>query len=327
MSGGHGRRVNGATPHARHPPVRLGQSDTNGIHILPPSPAPSLTDRRARLLGILLIGLSTFVFGFSNVLAKWLTTEYPIGEALLIRSGFALILLLPFIRINDVIALARDNPWLHLLRMALGSIEIACFYIAVSQMQLADVSTFYLAAPILLTAISSVVLGERVGLARWMATLVGFAGVLIALRPSSGALSAPALVGLLGSTLYAIFLAVTRRLRGAPNTMLVMLQLVALMVCGLVTVPFAWTAPSWGGLGLMMVVGAIGVIGYFCVNRALQLAPASVVAPFQYLSIVWSIALGYLAFGDVPMLPTLVGAIIIMAAGGFILALERRGDG
>jgi drug/metabolite transporter (DMT)-like permease len=68
------------------------------------------------------------------------------------------------------------------------------------------------------------------------------------------------------------------------------------------------------------------VVGYFCVNRALQLAPASVVAPFQYLSIVWSIALGYLAFGDVPVLPTLVGAAIIIAAGGFILALERRGE-
>ena len=294
--------------------------------ILPPSPAPTMTDRRARLLGILLTGLSTFVFGFSNVLAKWLTTEYPIGEALLVRSSFALILLLPFIRIGDIIALARGNPWLHLLRMTLGSIEIACFYIAVSHLQLADVSAFYLAAPILLTAISALALGERVGLARWMATLCGFAGVLIALRPSTAALSAPALVGLLGSTLYAIFLAVTRRLRGAPNTMLVLLQLVALMICGLVTIPFAWTTPSWGGLGLMMVVGAIGVVGYFCVNRALQLAPASVVAPFQYLSIVWSITLGYLAFGDVPVWPTLIGSAIIIAAGGFILLLERRSD-
>ena len=286
--------------------------------------APPAADRRARLLGIFLIALSTFVFGFSNVLAKWLTTAYPIGEALLVRSGFALLLLLPFIKMADLAALTRGNPWLHVLRVALSSIEIACFYIAVSHLQLADVSTFYLAAPILLTAISAMTLGEQVGPARWGATLLGFAGVLIALRPSSAAFSAPALIGLLGSLLYAIFLAVTRRLRGAPNLILVAMQLAGLMICGLVTLPFAWTTPSWSGLGLMMVVGAIGVIGYFCVNRALQLAPASVVAPFQYLSIIWSIALGYLAFGDIPGLATLAGAALIIAAGALILLLERR---
>ena len=132
------------------------------------------------------------------------------------------------------------------------------------------------------------------------------------------------MIGLLGSLLYAIFLAVTRRLRGAPNLILVALQLAGLMICGLVSLPFAWTPPSMSGLGLMMVVGAIGVIGYFCVNRALQLAPASVVAPFQYLSIIWSIALGYIAFDDVPGLATLIGAGLIIVAGGFILLLEQR---
>ena len=282
-------------------------------------------DQRARLVGIALLAFSTFVFGFSNVLAKFLTHDYPIGEALLIRSGAGLLLILPFVRVKDLAAEARTSLWLHLLRMALSSVEIACFYWAVTRLQLADVTVFYLSTPILLTAIAALVLREQVGRARWLATLVGFAGVLIALRPSGDALSWPALVALSGSTIYAVFLTVTRSLRRAPNTVLVMLQLLALAVCGAVTVPFAWTPPSLGGFALMAIVGVIGIIGYVCVNRALQLAPASVVAPFQYLSIIWSVALGYIAFGDVPEPATIAGAVLIIAAGGFILFQERSG--
>ncbi len=288
------------------------------------APVLSAADHRNHLIGIGLLTFSTFVFGFSNVLAKYLTTEYPIGEALLIRSGFALLLLLPFIKVRDLAAEARTSLWLHLLRMVLSAVEIACFYWAVANMQLADVTTFYLSTPIMLTAMGALVLHERVDRGTWIATLMGFAGVIIALRPSTQALSWPALVALGGSFLYAIFLLITRRLRRAPSSVLVMLQLSALAICGVVTIPFEWTPPTLHGFTLMAVVGIFGIIGYFCVNRALQLAPASVVAPFQYLSIIWSIALGYLAFNDIPEPATIAGAALIIVAGGFILYRERR---
>jgi drug/metabolite transporter (DMT)-like permease len=289
--------------------------------------APPQTDARARLIGIALLAFSTFVFGFSNVLAKFLTHEYPIGEALLIRSGFGLLLILPFIRVRDIAIEARTSLWLHLLRMVLSAVEIVCFYWAVASLQLADVTAFYLSTPILLTAIAALALGERVDRARWIATLLGFAGVVIALQPSGAALSLHALVALLGSLLYAVFLTVTRRLRGTPNAMLVMLQLLALVITGAATTPFAWVTPSPGGFALMAGVGVIGIVGYVCVNRALQLAPASVVAPFQYLSIIWSVVLGYLAFGDVPEPHTMAGAALIIVAGGFILFQERARAG
>ncbi len=289
------------------------------------SEASAAAERRARLIGILLMALSTLVFSLNNAIAKYLTHAYPNGEALLVRSGFALLLLVPFIRLRDLRAAARTSPWLHLTRMVFSAVEISCFYWAVSLLQLAEVSTLYLAAPILLTAISAVALKERVGPARWGAALVGFAGVAVALRPSGSALSWPALVALGGSFIYAVFLAITRRVREASSTVLVALQLVALSLTGAMTLPFAWTPPSLAGFGLMAAVGVIGIAGYFCVNRGLQLAPASAVAPFQYLSIIWSIVLGYLAFGDVPEAPTLLGAALIVAAGGFILYRERRG--
>jgi drug/metabolite transporter (DMT)-like permease len=281
-------------------------------------------ERRSRLIGILLVSFSTLVFGLNNAIAKYLTHAYPNGEALAVRASFALLLLLPFVRLRDLKAAATTNPWLHLTRMLFSAVEIACFYWAVSLLQLAEVSTFYLATPILLTAISALALGERVGPWRWGATLIGFVGVLIALRPSGSALSWPALVALSGSLIYAIFLAITRRVREASSTVLVASQLVALSVAGTVTLPFAWTTPSLTGFALMAAVGAIGIIGYFCVNRGLQLAPASTVAPFHYLSIIWAVLLGYLAFGDIPETPTLIGAALIVAAGAFILYRERK---
>ena len=291
-----------------------------------PITLPASAERRTRLLGIGLFTLSTFIFGFSNVLAKWLTTSYPIGEALLIRSGFGILLLLPFLKLHEVISEVRQNPRMHAVRMVLTGIEIACFYWAVSFLQLADVTTFYLSVPVMLTAISALVLRERVNAARWVATVLGFIGVLIALRPTSGALSPPALIALFGCILYAIFLAITRRLRGAPSSVMVFLQLSAIVITGAVTIPFAWVTPNLASFGLMALVGMFGFCGYFCVNRALQIAPASVVAPFQYLSIIWSILLGYIVFSDVPETTTLAGAGLIMVAGGIILVQERKGS-
>ncbi len=279
--------------------------------------------RRSRLIGILLVTLSTLVFGFSNTLAKYLTRDYPIGEALAVRAGFALLLLLPFVRLESVVLALRAHPKLHLARMAISAVEICAFYLAVAVLPLADVSTFYLSSPILLTALGAITLGERVEPARWGATLVGFAGVLVALRPGSGTLSWASLIALSGAMLYAVFLTITRNLRSTPGKVMVALQLVALLLAGAVTLPFAFTMPSLAGLALMAGVGLIGVAGYFCINRGLQLAPASVIAPFQYLSIVWAMLLGYLAFGDVPDAPTLIGAALIVAAGAFILYRER----
>ncbi len=279
--------------------------------------------QRARLAGILLVSLSTLVFGFGNALAKYLTRDYPIGEALAVRAGFALLLLLPFVSPAGVVAALRANPRLHLLRMLISSIEIAAFYLAVAVLPLANVSTFYLSSPILLTALSAITLGERVDAARWIALLAGFAGVLVALRPGADTLSWASLIALTGAVLYAVFLTITRRLRATNGRVMVALQIAALFVAGAVTLPFAWTTPNPAALALMAGVGLLGMAGYFCINTALQRAPASVIAPFQYLSIVWAIVLGYLTFGDVPDAPTLIGAALIVAAGGFILYRER----
>jgi drug/metabolite transporter (DMT)-like permease len=285
--------------------------------------APRSPDARNHVLGIGLVVFSTLIFGFSNVLVKWSMTEYPVGEALFIRSVAALVLIAPFVRLRDLMAVARISPGTQLLRMTLSALEIGCYYWAIASLQLADVSAFYLSSPIMLTALSAVALRESVDRARWLAIAVGFAGVLVALRPSAQTVSLPACVALLGSAMYAVVLTTTRSLRRTPNRVLVATQLFSVAVAGAAAMPFAWVTPTWPALLLLSVVGMISISGSILLNRALQLAPASVVAPFQYASIIWAIVLGYAAFGDIPDLALLAGATIIIAAGLFILFRER----
>lgn len=315
------------TPQPGTPSIKVGQRSGGRQLVVPISEHPAggtAVDARMRLRGVAILLLSTAVFAFSNALAKWSAHAFPIGEALLFRSAVAVALISPFARPTAIALELRANPGLHLLRIAFSAGEVGCFYWALASLQLVDVTTFYLAAPILLTVIAAATLNERVGRARWLATLAGFAGVLIALRPSGAAFSVPALIALTGSTMYSVVLAATRRLHRTPKGVLVASQFIVLLAVSAATVPFAWVTPSPTQALALGLVGLLSMLGNVAVVRAFQLAPASALAPFQYVSILWSMLFGYAAFTDVPDGSTLVGAAIIIGAGLFILLRERR---
>jgi drug/metabolite transporter (DMT)-like permease len=271
----------------------------------------------------------TFLFSVNDALGKWLLADYSVGELLLVRSAAGLILLAPLIRQTGVAGFrSAPRPRLQILRVLLSTIEVALFFFAVSQLPLADTKTFYLAGPIYVTALSVVLLGESVGWRRWTAVFVGFAGVILALRPSSASFTPPVLIALTGSVTFAFLMILTRTLRDTSDTVLVAGQIGGSFVFGALTAPFGWVTPSPRDFVLLMLFGLLAMLALACVNRSLKLAPASVVAPYQYTLIVWAIVLGYLVFGDVPDLATLVGAGIIVAAGLFILWREQvRGRG
>src|SRR5262249_19385826 len=150
-----------------------------------------------------------------------------------------------------------------------------CYYAAITYLQLADASAFYLSSPIMLTIMSAVILREHVDRARWIAVFVGFIGVMVALRPSQHALAWPAFIALAGSCMYACILTMTRWLRRTPNTVLVALSLASVVIAGALTAPFGWTMPTWPALFALAVVGIVSIVGSILLNRALQLAPAS----------------------------------------------------
>ena len=279
-------------------------------------------DSPRTLAGIGFTLLGGLVFSASNATAKYLSAGYPPGQTLFVRSLVALLILSPLLKWSDIKQLfAPGQRGLQALRCGCSAVEVGMYYWALTWLGLAEISTIYLAGPIYVTAMSAVFLRERVGWRRWAAVFVGFIGVLVALRPGSGTISLVALIAVAGSVLYSISLVATRRLRGTPNSLLVASQVAALAIP--TAIPLGWAMPSGWDAVALGAVGVIAMCGYVCVNRGLQLAPASVVAPFSYASIVWASTLGYFVFGDVPSRETLLGAGLIVGAGLFIMLRER----
>jgi len=279
---------------------------------------------RFALAGIGLMVLGIFLFCCNDALGKWLLGSYSVWQMLVIRSIGAIALLSPLIWREGRAAFAgAPRPGLQILRVSLSVTESIMFFWALSYLPLADTVTFYLAAPIYVTAISALFLQERVGWRRWSAVVAGFVGVIIALRPSTATLTWPALIAIVGSLGFAVFLIITRMLRGTSDVVMVSGQFGAMLVVSGAVAPIGWIAPTALDFGLMLVLGVVAMTAFACMNRSLKLAPASVVVPYQYTMIVWAVVLGWLVFGDVPDAFTLTGAAIIVGAGLYILWREQ----
>ena len=281
--------------------------------------------RSAALAGIGFMLAAVFLFALNSAVGKWLVAKYPVGEFLLIRSALTLLLLSPFIWHAGRAAFANaPRPGLQVLRVVLSSLEVAMFFWAVSYLPLADTTTFYLAGPIYVTALSVLLLRERVGWRRWTAVLIGFAGVVIALRPSSSSFTLPALIALAGSMIYALLMITTRMLRETNDTMLMTTHFIGAVAFGARDRAVRLGHPGRATTSLFLAGSASPtVVAQFCVVRSLKLASASVVVPYQYTLILWSVLFGWLMFGEVPDAYTIVGAAIIVAAGLYIFWREQ----
>lgn len=276
-------------------------------------------------LGVAVMLLGIFLFALNDTLGKWLVATYSVGQVLLVRSIAALLVLWPFLwRMGWRPLFSVERPRMQILRVGLSSLEVYAFYFAVIYLPLADVMTYWLAAPIYVAAMSPILLGEHVGWRRWTAIFIGFAGVLIALEPSSAMLTAPALISVFGTFCFAFMMLSGRALRSTPDKVLVFWQSVGAGLLGLVTAPFGWVEPSGFDLMLLGGLGVVAMVAHVCVNRAMKLADAAVVAPFQYTLLFWAVVFGFIVFGDVPRPAMLIGAAIIVAAGLFIFFRERN---
>jgi drug/metabolite transporter (DMT)-like permease len=287
---------------------------------------PGIAPSPDRILpGILLMLASMFLFSLNDVMGKWLVATYSVGQLLLIRSFGALLMMGPAIARRGVISIFKqDRPWLHVLRAATSTAEVAFFYWAVVYLPLADAVTFYLAGPIIVTLLAVLFLGEKVGWRRWLAIFIGFGGVVVAVNPSAASFSWPALIALAGSFLFAVLNITTRMLKGTDEVSLVTWQIVAALLFGLITAPFVWVQPSLLDFGALLLLGIVAAIAHMATNRSLAYAPASVVVPYQYSLIVWAVLFGYLFFSDWPQNHVLAGSGIIIGAGLYIFLREQK---
>ena len=178
------------------------------------------------LLGVLL-------FAVNDALGKWLVGTYTVGQLLLVRSVAGLCAMAPFIhRAGPRAFLKMPRPASQALRAVFATLEGSLFFWSLTELPLAEVMTYYMAAPIYVTALSPFLLGERVGWRRWAAVAAGFGGVVLALQPSPGTVSSGAVCALAGSFGYALFMVATRKLAGTPGTVLMTAQLLAAFLFG-----------------------------------------------------------------------------------------------
>jgi len=251
---------------------------------------------------------------------------YSVSQVLVLRSVAALLILAPFIWREEPAHLLRPRrPRLQVARVAAGTIEVACFYWAVSMMPLADTMAFWMATPIFVAVASAWFLREKLDRTRFAAVLLGFCGVLLTLGATIDSGWLPALVAVVGVCVYSAYLLATRALRGTSAIVLATYQMLGALVFGLAMAPFTWVPVSWIDGALLMALGVVGVVSHLAVTRSLALAPAPVVVPWQYAMILWGILFGWIFFAEVPTPAMLAGVAVIIGAGIWLTRLELRG--
>lgn len=274
-------------------------------------------------IGLMLLGMA--LFSLNDALGKWLMESHSVGQVLLIRSVAALVVLAPFLWAFGLPRLfAVERRGLQALRVLFSTVEVFCFYLAVRDLPLADVMTFWLAAPIYVALVAPLLLGEAVGPLRWAAIGIGFAGVLVALGPSGSMSPVATAAAMVGSGCFAAMIVTGRTLRGTPDTALVFWQTVGAGLAGALAVPWGWTPPGVFDAALLALLGVVAMVAHLCVTRALKLADAALVSPLQYTLLPWAAVFGWLFFGDVPAPAVLVGALFIIVAGLVLMLAERR---
>ncbi|MGG5887315.1 DMT family transporter [Falsiroseomonas sp. HC035] len=277
------------------------------------------------LAGILLMSVAVLGFSLNDVLGKWLLGSYTVAQVLVLRSIAALLILAPLLVREGVLPLLQPRrPRLQLLRVACGTLEVAAFYWAVSQMPLADTMAFWMATPIFVALASAVLLKESLDRPRFIAVVLGFLGVVLTLGAGLDHGLLPTLTAMAGVVLYSGYLLSTRALRGTSAPVLAVYQMLGALTFGLFLAPFGWVPVGWVDTGLLMLLGVVGVAAHLAVTRSLALAPAPVVVPWQYAMILWGILFGWIFFDEVPEVSMLAGVAVIVGAGFWLTRLELR---
>lgn len=292
-------------------------------------PPRSATRPDRILLGIAsMIGCVT-LFSVVHIIVKALAPRYPIAQIMFFRSALALIpAAILILRHPRGLALLRtDRLGAHAARSLLGMFAMATMFAAFRYLPAADVVAINFAAPLFVTALSVPLLKEPVGARRWTAVLVGFVGVLVMLQPGTVRSADGALLGgmlaLASAMAYAFVVIVIRQLsRDEPSLTIVVVYMACVAATTGAILPFVWVTPTSFDLALLVAVGLIGGGAQIFMTRAFEFAPPAVVMPFEYLSLVVTALLAWLIWAEMPSDMTMVGAVIVIASGLFILYRE-----
>ena len=275
--------------------------------------------------GILYTCGAAFLLAAMDALSKILVADYPVATVLWVRMWFFLAIVLT--------VAVRKRGWRQCYASGVPKLQVVRAFVQVSNMfalvtgfslmALADVHAVLALGPLIVTALSAPILGETVGIRRWMAVGVGFVGMLVILRPGIGVFEPTALIALLAAFLYGAYQIVTKLVsrHDESDTTLLYTGTIGLIMTSIV-VPFVWVTPNFIDFCLMGFSGAMALAAHYCLVEGLSRAPAATVQPYNYSMLVWAVLIGYGVWGDLPDLPTLIGAAIIVASGVYVFRRE-----
>lgn len=297
------------------------------------------------LAGILTLVFGLFAFTVQDLVIKSFSDTYSVVQIVLLRAAVAVPIMATMVYLTAGIrGFVPHRPALLIAKGLLGYLSYLTYYMAVAELPLAQVVGIVFTAPVIVTSLSAVVLKEHVGVRRWSAVVIGFMATLVIVNPSGDYLNVAALLALFAAITYAGLTLLTVYVSPANTGWTIsMYSMLTFFLASVVTSVFTtlhgpdesihasfaflfreWVWPPLSDLSLMLALGVIASIGFFCLVKAYSIAPMSVVAPFEYTYIIWAILFGYLIWGEVPTASTLVGAGVLILASLYVLYRERQ---
>lgn len=302
-----------------------------------------MTESSNRILaGIISIEIGMFVFAVQDGMMKVLLGDFPVWILIAARGVVAVMVLTPLILYLGAPHRLRTPLWpLHLFRGFLFAVGFSAMYAAFPLMSLAKVMTIFFTAPLLITVFAVIFLQERIGLHRIGALLVGFAGIIVAIDPKVDGFDWVVLLPLFTAVTYAFQQTLSRWLGNRETSLTMGLYSLTAAAVSIVPIGYGvnvwldlgpeyhhlrweWWIPSINEAGLLAFMGAIGMVGMMLLWRAYQIAPAGVIAPFDYSYLVWAVLMGYFLFDEIPTANTVIGMILIASSGLYIGFREIR---
>jgi drug/metabolite transporter (DMT)-like permease len=286
-----------------------------------------LTQTENRSAGILWMLATMLCFITLDAIMKFNLQTYSLVEVTWGRFFFATIAAILVCGKNLPRLAISHAPKTQMLRSVFLMATTGLFNAGIMSVPLATGTTIMFMSPILVTMLSTLVLGEHVGLRRWIGIAVGFVGALIVIqvwKTGTEGLNIGTLLLLVAALTNASYQIATRKLRADDPLTSLLFTAAAGAIASSLLLPWHWATPDARGWMLLIASGIAGCAGHLCLIRAFQAAPASVVAPFSYSSLIWATLFGFVIWGDFPKLPTLIGAALIIGSGLYIFLRERK---
>jgi drug/metabolite transporter (DMT)-like permease len=280
--------------------------------------------------------LSVLLFAVMSVLVRYVGERVPLGQVVFFRSAFAI---LPVVAIyawrGELAGAVRTGrPLGHVARGLISVVGMFLNFAALARLPLSDATAISFASPLITVALAAVVLKERVRIYRWSAVAVGFGGVIVmawpylnlaALIAGSTATTVGAACAITAAVTNAGTVIQTRRLTDSETTSSIVFYFSLIcMLAGLASLPFAWQQPSGAELTALIAIGVIGGLSHIFLTESYRYAPASMVAPFDYLALLWAFFFGYVVFGEIPTIYVYIGAAIVAGSGLYVIWREQR---